>query len=155
MALSESTLATEFEVLTPTADAAEAAQRLADAYGNYMSAATANGGAILTVTAAVSAMAGAMTFSSSGSAASAAAAISAGVSAFWGVLVAAPATHFAGATVITPPAGLAGLTAALTSMLSGGDRTLEEGAAALASDVHAATAGGSATFPGPLVAPII
>ncbi len=155
MALLESKLATELEVLTPTTDAAQAVLDLADAYGNYFADAESNSITILTVSAAVTAMSGAMSFPLPGSAAAGAASISAGVAAFWAVLVAAPAAHFTGATLIVIPTGLAGLTAALTSAIpTTVGLTTAQGAAIMAADMHAASIGpvaGNATFPGPAV----
>ncbi len=152
MALSESTLADELENLTPTTDADAAVQTLADAYGDYMSDAVSNGIPILTVTAAVEAMADAMEFPLPGTASAAATAIAAGVSAFWAAMVSAPATYFTAATVITPPAGLSGLAAALQSVLvSNVGLSLADSAATMADPMHSASAAGTATFPGPVV----
>lgn len=160
MPLSSTTLANEIEALTPTATAGVGELRLASAYGDYMHGAVA--GAVPIIAAAVDAtavpaMAGAMTFATDATAAQGAAVVTAGVVAFWAAMAAAPATFFAGATLITPPA-FASLTAALTAVLedaTADGATLEDAAADLAAGLHAATAGqGTATFFGPTVSPI-
>lgn len=155
MALLQVTLADELEALAPTTSAPAAVQTLADAYGAYMAGAVANGIPIVTTSAAVSAMAGAMTFPTSGTPAGAAAVLVGGVQAFWAAMVAAPATYFAGATVITPPAGLTGLAAALSAVFAANvGLSLEDSADAMAGAIHTASLGGTATFPGPLVTAI-
>ena len=155
MALTESTLASELEALVPTTDAAAAVQTLADAYAAYMDGASSDGVPIQNTATAATAMAGAMSFPTAGTASGAGTALSAGVQAFWAAMVAAPATYFPAATVITPPAALAALAAALTTVF--GDNvgsTLEDSAAAMAGVIHTASLGGTATFPGPRVTAI-
>lgn len=99
------------------------------------------------------AMAGAMT----GLSTSGAAAITAGVTAFWSSLALLPATYFTGAMLITPPPLLSGVTALLTATFAAniaGEKSAEDSYAAIAANIRASNAGGSATFPGPVVQPI-
>jgi len=145
MALSESTLATALENMTPTLTAGEGEQALAEAYGDYM-ANRAQASLVLITQAsvesfAVPAMAGAMAFTPGASSSEGAAAVVAGLVAFWGALVAAPALYFSGATLITPPT-FAGLQAALAAAFdanTSGEATLEEAAEALGAVIHPAT----------------
>lgn len=155
MPLLESTLASALEALVPTTDAAAAVQTLADAYRVYMAAATSNGLPLLGTGVAASEMAQAMTFPADGTAASAAGVLADGVQTFWSQVARVPSSSFAGATLITPPTGLAGLAVALTTVFETSvGSSLEESAAALAAALHTASAGGTATFPGPVVTAI-
>ncbi|MCP4448274.1 MAG: hypothetical protein GY811_23485 [Myxococcales bacterium] len=149
MALTESTLATELEALTPDATALEAVHRFAAAYAAYIAGATVSGSPILATSAGETAMVENMAFPLPGTAAGAAAAISAGVVAYWGAMVATPAAHFTGATIITPPPEILALTAALTVTLADASKTLAQQAAAMAGDLHAASTGATATLAAP------
>lgn len=84
-----------------------------------------------------------------------AAAIVAGITAFWGRLVTGPASsYFSGATVIAPPAAIAGLSAALVATFATNIATSASKAdamGAIADDLHTASNGGTVTFPGPSV----
>lgn len=113
---------------------------------------TVTGGVILragVVTAQV-AMAAAMT----GLSVTGAVAIAAGVAAFWASGTVLPSIWWAAATVITPPPALAGLQAALLTTFA---LNISEEASKtvsmerIASNIHTACTGGSATFPGPVV----
>jgi hypothetical protein len=154
MSLSSSVLAAEIENLTPTSSASGAATALANAYGSYMEDATSNSVGVSSVAAGVAAMASAMTFSSAGDGASQ---IKTGLQAFWAALVSNPSGVFSGASAITPPtfsAFPAALAAVFTSNTSGSE-SLEDSAAAIAAAIHTATDNqGTATFPGPITAPI-
>lgn len=85
--------------------------------------------------------------------------IQTGLSAFWGVVVASAPTVFAGATLVTPPPGLAGVAAALQPVFSAntaGGVSKTVALQAIASALHPlAGLGGTATFPGPVVLPIL
>lgn len=160
MALSSSTLATELEALIPTATPGVSELRLATAYGEYMKGGAA--GAVPIIVAAVDAtaipaMAGAMAFVV-GTPANGAAVVLAGVTAFWAAMAATPAAFFAAATVVTPPA-FASLAAALAAVFVAntvGELSLADSAATMATALHTATASqGSATFPGPVVRPVV
>ena len=156
MAILEATLATELENLVPTATAPEAVQAMADAYGVYMSDAVCNGITILSVSALVTAMAGAMSFPNTGSAADAGAAFQAGVVAFWAAMVAAPATYFTAAIGITVPPNLSTLGTALASTFGSNlTKSLEDSAAAMAADIHTVSLGGFGVFTGPVSFPIL
>lgn len=158
MALLLATLATELEALVPTSSELTGRQRLATAFGNYMHGAVSNGVGITTSrvdTVAVPAMRDAMAFSLPGTAAAAAATIVAGINAFWATMVASPAAFFTGATAITPPP-YTSLAAALESTLASNiGLSLEDAATEIATDIQVTTDNiGTATFPGPVVAPI-
>lgn len=146
MSLKTSVLAANLEDLAPTSSAATAAQTLADAYGDYMSKATATG-TILSVTGPTAAMAAAMTFSDDATPAEAAAIFQAGCVAFWGYMAANPLTCWALATLITPPAALTGLGAALTPIFPANrSLSLAASAAAMAAAIDTATTGGTVTY---------
>lgn len=150
MTLSQSALATEIENMVPTLGSSSAI--LAQAYGDYMKDAIAGATPITAATvdsSAVPAMTAAMTFSQPGTPTSGATVITTGLTAFWGAMVAAPATFFSGATVITPPIFpplIATLAATLLANATG-SASLADSAAALAADIHLATDGiGTATI---------
>ena len=155
MALSDTYLSTLLESLTTDTTALEAAEKLAEAYASYMIGAAAGAFPLLATVAPKAAMSGAMVFPTVGTAASAGASIQAGVVAFWAAMVAAPATYFAAATVIAPPAGLTTLGTALSAVFTSNiGSSLELSADAMAAAIHAASAGGTATFPPSTVTPI-
>lgn len=84
--------------------------------------------------------------------------IQAGIQAWWNAMVAAPATFWAGCTVIAPPPGLSGIAAALQSAFdsnTSGGVTEDAAYDVIAGIFHSANLGGQATFPGPLVFPIL
>jgi len=146
----QSTLSTELQALVPTDNAVLAAQRLAQAYGDYMKDAEANLIPIVAAavdSTAVPAMAGSMTFSFA--AADGAAQILAGVGAFWTAVAAAPATFFPGATIVTPPV-FATLAASLVANFASNtlsSNSLIDSVDAVATSLHTATTGATATFP--------
>jgi hypothetical protein len=161
MALSQATLAFELQTMAPTSTPGVAEIRLATAYGVYMKVATAGVVPIITSainSLAVPAMTSAMTFVPGASAAGGAAVVTAGLTAFWGAMVAAPPAFFALATVITPPP-FGTLTAELTAVFVNNVATnadLIDATEAMAKPLHLQTVGlGSATFPGPIVSPIV
>ena len=128
-----------------------------DAFGFYFKyATTATQGAILKegLSAARSAMGMAMTGLSTASAA----AIVSGITAFWNYGVGAPAGWWPTCTAIAPPAALATLEAELDATFA--QNIAEEASKAIcmqriASKIHTACNGGTATFPGPVVDPIL
>jgi hypothetical protein len=147
MALSQTTLKDSLvSMLYP--GQADPTGALASAFGAYMTQAT--GILPAGIAAAVTAMKNAMSFSDDMTAAQGASQFGSGVGAFWAAMVAAPATYFTGATVITPPS-----TAAMVSALeadfpvnTSGDATLAEAMDAIATSMHAGTVGlGSYTVP--------
>lgn len=129
---------------------------LASAFGAYMTEATGilPGG----IPAAVTAMADAMSFGTDATAAQGAAQFGGGVGAFWATLAAAPPTYFAGAAVITAPS-TAAMVSALTAdfpINTSSDATLAEAMDALATSMHAGTAGlGTYTIPPGSPIPIV
>lgn len=79
--------------------------------------------------------------------------IAAGLASFWSAMGGAATSFFSGATAITPPAGLAGLAATLQSTFDAnkaGGLTKTAALNAIATAIHAANAGGIATFPTPV-----
>ena len=166
MALSQSTLASEMEaaitqLTAPGAPSAEQAQ--AQAFGDYFKDATHNGVAILPSpvdSLAVPAMVAAMAFTVPGTPSSGATALTAGYTAFWGAIVAAPVTFWPAAGVVTPAAGLATLATAIAVVFSTNNDpsiTKAQAAANLASVIHPnAGLGGTALIGlGPAFAPIL
>lgn len=160
MALSLVTLTDELKVgLAPGAE--NPPQEISAAFGRYFGDSIANGIPVTkesVTTLAVPAMTAAMAFLPGGTPADGAAVFVAGFTAFWGAMSAAPPSFFTGATVITPPPGLATLAAAIVSAFALNLLATELAVAAanLAAVFHpSAGLGGTATFPGPVVAPIL
>ena len=166
MALSQAILATELKAMTLYGTEAAAITAWAEAFAAYFEGDGLTQGAesraVYITPAGValgkSAMALALVgMSGSGNgAAKIAAGISAGVG-FWNALVAAPAVAWPTVTVITPPAALAGLAAALQSTFDAnraGAKSKNDSMDAIAADIHTACQGGTATWPGPVVLPI-
>lgn len=159
MALAQATYATELETLPLSGDPVAARTEFAQAFGEYFKEAVLTGGGPLLNTAAIDstsvpAMAAALTFSIGNTALQGATAIVTAINAFWATLVAAPATFWTGATLVTPPP-YATLAATLASTFED-NRDDELGKAdasnAIAGDIHLATdLLGTVTFPGPLV----
>lgn len=137
MALVSVTLSNELQArMAP--GAADPEGGLADAYGAYMLEATG----ILAVAGCAAAMKAAMTFSH-GTAAAGAAVVAAGFAAFWAPMVITPATYFAGATIIVPPA-FASLAASLESDFdanTSGNKSLAQSMDAIAASGHSSTVG--------------
>jgi hypothetical protein len=150
MALVQSTLASGLEALEPTDDEAIAVQRIADAFDDYFAGASVNGSPAVPAALAPckAAMVAAMTgLSTTGGAA---AAIQAGILAYWTTLLPLasavwPATVGPVIPPAVPPAGLAGIAAALapvfTANTSGG-LSLVASAAAVAAALHPLQLGG-------------
>lgn len=157
MARNVATLETQLTNLVLYGTEAAAVTAWADAFAVYFTdATTATGGAILAagVTTAKAAMAAAM----GGLSAAGGAALVAAISAFWTEGVNAPATWWAAATAIAAPGGLATLQAELEATFA--QNISEEASKALsmqriAGKIHTACNGGTATFPGPIVDPIL
>lgn len=79
--------------------------------------------------------------------------IAAGLSAFWAAMAGGATSFFSGATAITPPAGLATLATTLQTTFDNNkssNATKTAALQAIANDIHAANAGGIATFPTPV-----
>lgn len=143
------TLATELQVMAPVASEAEGISNFANAWANYFMEATVLGTKILSVTlleSAKSAMKSAMTGVSSSGFAS----ITAGITAFWGVVATSAAVIWVMAPPLasaTPPPGLASLT---TSMQAKGDENITNEASLveamdnLAQGIHPLNLGGIA-----------
>jgi len=132
---------------------------LALAWANYFYNATSNGvpvtpGSLAGAQAAMAAALTGMSVSGAG-----AAAIQAGITAFWTAIVGTPPAIFAAATVITPPPTLGGIAAALPPVFAANTMpgvTKTQALNAIAIVLHANGGIGSiATFPGPVVAPIL
>lgn len=157
MALTEATLATALEDMEPTSSELEAEQTFSESYGTYMKQAIAGAAPIISAAVdslAVPAMKTAVDFDCGDSCGDCADEMVEGFVAFWGAMVAAPASFFASATAISPPSftGLAATLAATLADNSSNGYSLADCAAALAEDIHPATDNqGTATFPGPIV----
>lgn len=146
MALVQATLKSGLEAMSATDSEATSIQRFVDAWDDYWAGASvagvpANAG---TYSAGLSAMQGAMSgMSTSGAGA---AKIQAGITAFWGAIAQSPTTIWTTAPItlvppITPPPGLSGIAAALTSTFAtntSGSLSLSDSAAAVAAVLHSA-----------------
>lgn len=154
MALSSATLSTQLQTMTATGSEATAITRFSAAFSTYFQGSTVNGAALVPasispgLTALQSALVG-MSASGAG-----AAKISAGVTAFWtaqlslatGMWITAPVVLV---PPIVPPAGLAGLSAALTAVFASNvssGLSLASACNAVAATIHTACSGG--TVPG-------
>lgn len=149
-------LKTELQNLTPTGTEAAAASTLATGWDTYFADSASNGVPYSGAPGPKSAMQSALSgMSASGAGA---AKIQAAVTAYWTAIVGAPAVAFPGATLVTPPATLSTIAAALApvfaSNVSGGV-SLSTAAQNVANALHPLNLGGTATFPGPVVAPIL
>ena len=158
MAMVKNTLATQLQNLAPASAEATAITNLVNAYGTYASAAAA--GAVPITPAGVNLGKAAMQAALVGMSASGAGItkIPAAVIQFWVGVAGGLATSFPGATAIVPPpnAGLAALLAATFPANTSGNKTLAQAADAIATNMHAqAIIGGTVTFPGPVVQPIL
>jgi len=107
MAMALATLETELKLTAPNLNALTACTELAQAYGNYVHDAEANGVPAIPAfidSTCVPAMAASLaTIGVPGTPATGAASFKAALVAFWAAAVAAPASFMAGATAITPP----------------------------------------------------
>ena len=163
MALSQSTLATNLELAQLSETFLAAGQALSNAFGEYMKEGTSNsvpitGSAVdsTAVPAMVAVLAPGLGVSFS--IADFSTLLTNSIVAFWAAMVATPAAFLSGATVITPPtyAALAATLAVTLADNLSSKASIEVAMSAIASDIDTATAGlGTATFPGPIVAPII
>ena len=154
MAMSKNTLKTALVDMGLFGVEAEAIAGWAASFREYFEQAQA--AAIPIIPAALGAPEAAMVAAMTGLSApgSAAAAITAGVTAWWASLALTPAAYFAGCTAITPPPGLAGLTALLAATFAANISGALSAAAsydAIATNIVAVNSGGFAAFPGPLL----
>jgi len=162
MPLVQATLATNLESMEPVDNEADAIDNFATAFDDYFQGSSVIGTPVSGTTAAAkTAMKGSMTglLETDG-----AAAITAGVIAYWGVIIPAVATLWVlvpPLTVGTPPPTLAAITAALTATFASntsGKLSLAAAAATVAAAIHANQLGGTATqatLPSPTVQPIL
>lgn len=150
MALTSATLSSALQAMTPTSSEATARQRFADAWEDYFLGATVNGAPLVgsSISGGLSALAAALVgMSATGAGPSA---LAAGVNAFWTAQLGLATSMWITAPVvlvppIVPPAGLAGLSAALTSTFTSnraGGLSLAAACDALAATLHAASTGG-------------
>lgn len=154
MSLSSATLATQLGAMAVFSTEAAARTAWAAAFRAYFAQAVTST-AVPVIAGALGTPEAAMAAGLSGLSVTGAVSIRTGLLAFWTSLAASPSSYFAAATLITPPAGLAALdlTATFASNQSG---ALSKAASmnALAGVIHAANAGGQATFPGPITGTI-
>jgi len=158
VAMSESALASALEALPNTLVEASAIVSLTDAYAELAEGAVAGaqaltGAGLALGTAAFSAALVGMSATGQGLVK-----IPAAVVAFWAAVAGGLATSFAGATAITPPphATFSASFAALMAANIAGAVTRAQAAASLADLMHtSATTGGTVTYPGPVVSPIL
>lgn len=158
MAMSASALASQLLNLVPAATEAAAIAVLADAYGAFASDAVAGAAAITAAGIALgkAAMQAALVGVSSPGAGSAV--LTAAVQAFWVAMAGGLATSFPAATAVVPPphAGLQALLDATFAANTAAMANLADAAQAVATDLYnQAIIGGTVTFPGPVVSPIL
>jgi hypothetical protein len=153
MAMTQATLSTQLQNMTPTGAEATAITNLVNAYGTYAAGAASNGvpiqaaGVNLGKAAMQAALVG-MSGANQGITK-----IPASIVQFWIAVAGGLATSFAGAIAIVPPpnAGLAALLAATFPANVSGNKTLVQACNAIAADMHVqAIIGGTVTFAGPI-----
>jgi len=138
--------------ITATDTESTARQAWADAWLEYFTDAQIAVPSLPILTAALDATRDVMRDAMTGLSTTGAAAIQAGLVAWWGAMAAAPSAYFTGATVITPPTGIASIATGLATVFAANTTaalSLEDSADAIAGVMHTANALGTATFPGP------
>ena len=148
MPFSVSTLAQGLEDVGVVDNVADAVDGFVSAWEDYFLESTPPPG---TITTGLTSMRGAMlaTYNLPGQGPSA---IQAGIVAFWSALSAAPSAVYTGATVITPPAGLSGLSATLLTVGTANvtqENNAQTSTTNIATAINTANALGSFTLPGP------
>lgn len=154
MALTQSTLASELENLTPTGSEATAISRLVSAYSTYFDGATVSGQTLVPGSTAAGEAAMSTALVGISGANQGATKLAAGISAFWTAQLGLATTMWITAPIvlvppIVPPAGLASLTADLAAVFASNiaaGLSLADCAAAVAAVIHSASSG--ATVPG-------
>ncbi len=158
MAMSSSVLATQLINLTPSATEAGAVATLANAYSVFASDATAGAAAITPAGIALGKATMQVALAGVSSPGAGAAVLTAAIQAFWGAVAGGLAASFAGAAAIVPPpqAGLQALLVSTFASNTSGSTSLADAAQAIATIVfNQAIIGGTVTFPGPVVSPIV
>lgn len=156
--MSESNLADAIEDLPNTLSEAAAITALVDAYSELVENAQAGAQTLTGAGLALGQVAMAAALVGMSASGQGLTKIPAGVVAFWAAVATGLATSFAGATAITPPphATFAAAFAALMAQNVIDEATRAEAAASLASLMYTeATTGGTVTYPGPVVSPIL
>jgi hypothetical protein len=158
MPLTDSTLASGLEAMTPVDNEPDAISALATAFHDYFAEASVlgvptNGGSLAGAKSAFEAAAVGLSANGAG-----ALAIQNAITAFWGQVAASAATIWTPPppipppTAATPPASLAGIAAALTAVFAANlaaEADLASAAADIATAIHATQAGGIALIPPP------
>lgn len=164
MAMNQTRLVNEMKAMTLYDTEIAVTMAWANAFANYFQgdgvAQGAESNLVYVAPAAIPAAKAAMVAALSGMSAPgvAAAKIAASVMAFWGSLAAAPATAWPTATLITPPVLLANLATTLQTNFdanTSGAVAKDPAMGVIAATIHAANQGGSATWPGTIVFPIL
>lgn len=158
MAMVSSTLANQLLNLNPVSTEAAAITTLANAYAAYAGAAVA--GAQPLTAAGVALGKAAMTTALAGISVpgAGAAKLVAGIQAFWGAVAIGLTTSFVGAVAITPPphAGLLALLSSTFASNVASKASKANATSAIASNCHSqAVIGGTVTYAGPVVSPIL
>lgn len=156
MALTSSGLAMalDFYLATPFDNEADARLAWANAYFDYFVGSTANGVPNDGTTALRDAMESALT----GLSTTGPAAIQTGIVALWAAAVSSFATVFPGSIAMTPPPGISSLAAALAPVFAANavpGVTQIQALTNIATAIHLASLGGTATFPPAVVSPIL
>jgi hypothetical protein len=150
MALSQSTLKAKLLDMGLFSTEPAACAAWAHAYRLYFASAAA--GAVPVVPSALDAPENAMKGGMTGLSVTGPAAIQAGVLAFWTSLAGVAASAFPASTTVTPPAGVSALSGTLTAVFAAnmaGSKSAADSYDAIATAIHAASAGGQAVFPPP------
>lgn len=156
MAMLSATLKSELLSLGLYETEAAAISGWAEAFDNYFQDAESNGIPVTPSSTAVAkaAMAAAMT----GLSTAGATALATAITAYWTSLASTPGAIFAGATAITPPALLANIQTDLETVFAAnisGSASKDAAMEAIANALHVDNQGGTATFPGPAVFPVL
>ena len=159
MALLPATLGSELANMTPTMDENVAINNFSAAFETYF-----NGASVLGIPVTAGSLAGATSALKAGLVGMSVlnagpAKIQTAITSFWGVVATSAATIWATVpppTGATPPPGLTGIAAALTTTFSAnisGELSLEDSANAVATAIHSTQLGGIALIPPPPTGP--
>ncbi len=157
MARSQAALSAALQAIVPTMGSGSTA--LAQAYGTYMEDAEALTPIITSaLSAAVTAMAGAMTFTAGATAAAGAAVIQGGLVAFWAAMNTPASAYFASATLVVTPGQIFSVTSLIEAALIANAAPgvdLVTACDTLAAVIHTASNGGTVTTPPSVVTVIL
>lgn len=158
MAMLQATLKTELVAMELYAVEVDAVSALAAAWSTFFSDAETNGIPILPAALGTAETAMIVALTGMSATGAGAAKIQDGITAWWGVIVAAPASFWPGCILVTPPPTLSGIAAALEAVFvanTSGSLSEEDAYNAIAGVLYPNNLGGIATFPPSLPFPIL